>query len=61
MNIYENILAEAKKQGKSILQIEQASNLSNGTISKWNNSKPRIDRIQKVAKFLGVPLEKLIK
>lgn len=61
MNIYENILAEANRQQKTIRQVEQESNLTNGSIGKWRTKKPRIDRINRVAEALGVPLEELIK
>lgn len=61
MNVYENILEEARKQGKTIRQVEQESDLTNGSIGKWRNSNPQVNRLKKVAEVLKVPLEELIK
>ena len=33
---------------------------SNRSISKWNESDPGIRKVQKVADYLGVPIEKLL-
>lgn len=51
---------EAAKKGISIRKIEQELEFSNGSISKWNDSVPSVDKIQKVAKFLGITMENLL-
>ncbi|WP_429949330.1 hypothetical protein IGJ55_002128 [Enterococcus sp. AZ170] len=58
--LYENVKVEAAKKGISIRKIEQELEFSNGSISKWNDSVPSVDKIQKVAKFLGITIEKLL-
>ncbi|MBD5429318.1 helix-turn-helix domain-containing protein [Lactobacillus sp.] len=54
MSIYSEIKTIAKKQGKSISQIEKDLNFSNGLIGKWNKAIPRADKLQAVANYLGV-------
>lgn len=58
--LYDNIKVLCTKKGISVGSIEKALTLSNGSISKWNESEPGIWRVQKVAEYLGVSLEKLI-
>lgn len=54
LSVYSTIRKIAKKRNISIYQIEHDLNLSNGSISKWNSSIPRADKLQKVADYLGV-------
>lgn len=60
MNIYENILAEANKQGKTISQVEKDSGLKNGAISKWKSSSPTVKNLEAVAVALGVDIKALM-
>lgn len=59
--IYDNIKAICEIRGISVGKIEKELNLSNGIISKWNESEPGIRKVQKVADYLGVPIEELLK
>lgn len=52
-----NILAQ---KGMSLAELERRADLGNGTISRWNKSLPSVDKIQRVAKILGVSIEFLI-
>lgn len=58
--LYEQVKIEAVKKGISIRKIEQELGFSNGSISKWNESTPSVDKIQKVAKLLSVSMENLL-
>lgn len=53
--VYENIRQICKKKGISIRSVEKDSGLSNGVISKWKYSSPKIDNLLAVAKALNVP------
>lgn len=59
--IYDNIKVICKEQGISISQLEKKAELSNGIVSKWNDSSPTIENLQAVAKVLKVKIERLIK
>ena len=50
----------AKKQGISIPEIEKRAGLSNGSISKWDKSRPLAENLKKVAEVLGVSIEELL-
>ena len=58
--LYENIYKLVKSRGITIRQLEQAANLSNGSIRRWNNTIPNIENVQKVAQTLGVSIDFLI-
>lgn len=58
---YDTILAVCKKKGVSIAKIEKDCGIGNGTIRGWNVSKPRVDNLKRVADYLGVPIESLLK
>lgn len=61
MGIYDNIKIEARAKGISIRKLESDTGLSNGAISKWNISEPKILAIRKVAALLDVTIEDLLK
>lgn len=59
--IYDNIKAYAKRQKKSIRELERVAGLTNGTIGKWNEVSPRVDNLHAVACELGVTVDALLK
>lgn len=59
--IYERIKAICAKKKISVSSVERATGLSNGSISKWIECTPKVDNLLKIANYLGVPLEELIK
>lgn len=58
---YDQIKKVAKTKGVSIRKIEMDLELSNGSLSKWNLSTPSVDKINKVAEYLNVPISELLK
>lgn len=58
--IYDNIKKICKEKGVSVGFVEKRAGLSNGAISKWNNSSPTVDNLQAVATVLKVNVNKLI-
>lgn len=60
MNIYERIQAIAQAQNITISELESELSLGNGTIGKWNQSIPKVDKLYLVAKFFEVPLESFL-
>ena len=58
--IYDTVKRVGSEKGVSVGYVEKQCELSNGSISKWNENEPGIRKVQKVADFLGVPIEKLL-
>lgn len=59
--IYDNVRRLCEKKKIAIGKMEKDLGLSNGSICKWNENEPGIHKVQKVAAYLGVPIEKLLK
>lgn len=59
-NVKERIRRLAREKGSSITKIESICGLSNGTIGKWDKSKPSFDNALKVADALEVSMEYLM-
>lgn len=58
--IFDKIKEICNEKGISIASLERSAGLSNGTISKWNDSSPTVENLQAVAKVLKVKIYKLI-
>lgn len=58
--IFDKIKEICNEKGISIASLERSAGLSNGTISKWNDSSPTVENLQAVAKVLKVKISKLI-
>ena len=59
--IYQNIKSVADSQKVSIRKIEQDTGITLGSIYHWNDVKPSVDKVAKVANYLGVTVEELLK
>ena len=59
--IYQNIKSIADSQKVSISKIEQDTGITLGSIYHWNDVKPSVDKVVKVANYLGVTVEELLK
>ncbi len=60
--MYYDVVAKlANEKGISIKALEEEAGLGNGTISKWQVTKPNIGSLEKVAKCLGVSVVDIIK
>lgn len=60
MTIFERIEELRKATGISQGKLEKELGFSNGSISKWKNSTPKSDRLQKLADYFGVSIEYLM-
>ena len=61
MNIYENIMEIANRDGLSLNEIERRANIGHGSISRWKTQDPKVTNLMKVAKALKVRINVLIK
>ncbi|OUP80885.1 UNVERIFIED_ORG: transcriptional regulator [Lacrimispora saccharolytica] len=60
MTVFERIEKLRKSTGISQGKLEKELGFSNGSISKWKNSTPKSDRLQKIADYFGVSVEYLM-
>lgn len=58
--LYDNVKIFCAEKNISIGQLEKELGFSNGSICKWNENEPGIRKVQKVADYLQVPIEKLL-
>ena len=58
--LYNNIKQICKDKGISISRLEEELNFPRSYICKWNENEPGIWKVQKVADYLGVPIEVLL-
>lgn len=59
--IYQNIKKVATSKGISIRKIEKDTGLVLCSIYHWDNIIPSVDKVVKVAKYLGTTVEELTK
>lgn len=60
MTVFERIEELRKSTGLSQGKLEKELGFSNGSISKWKNSTPKYERLQKIADFFGVTVDFLM-
>lgn len=58
--IYDKIKKIADEKGISIRKIESETGITLGSIYHWNEIKPSVDKVLKVAKYLNITVEKLL-
>ena len=59
MGLYEQIRDAAKAKGYSVNKHEQELGFARSSINKFNKNKPSIEKLQKIADFLGISLDYL--
>ena len=59
MGFYERVEELRKKTGLSQGKLEKELGFSNGSISKWKNSIPTYDRLQKISGYFNVSVDYL--
>lgn len=59
--VYENIESLCQRKGLTICALEKKAGLSNGTVGKWRTASPRLKNLERVAKVLGVSVNRLLR
>lgn len=59
--MYNRIKVLAKEQGVSINKMEKDLEFGSSTISKWSKSIPSVDKLKKVADYLDVTIDELLR
>ena len=60
MSIVNRLQAIVKERGTTFKQLERETGLGNGTIRRWEEQSPRLDKLTKVADYLQVSLDYLV-
>ena len=61
MYILANIQALCEKKGITINELEQKLGFGKSTIRKWDSVSPTIDKLQAVANFFHVKVDRLLR
>ena len=56
----ERIRELCSSRGTTIAQLERELGLSKASISKWDESRPSIDKVQKVSNYFGLTVSELL-
>lgn len=60
MSMVSRIQTLVKEKGSNLKQLEVECGIGNGTIRRWDEQSPRLDKIMKVAENLNVSLDYLV-
>lgn len=58
--LYDNIKSLCKSRGISVSRLEHELGFPRSSICKWNENQPGIRKVQNVANYFGVSIEKLL-
>lgn len=58
--LVERLKGEVKRKGLTFNRIERELGLGNGTIKRWNDQSPRLDKLTAVAQYVGISLDYLV-
>lgn len=58
--MYEKIKEICKKKKVTISKLEEDLNFSQGSVCKWGNVSPSVDKVKKVADYLKIDINKLL-
>ena len=60
MTLVDKIRTLARQRDMSLPQLEQELGLGKGTISRWRNSSPNTEKLQKIADYFNVSMDYLL-
>lgn len=61
MGVLENVTKLCKDKSISVAELERTVKLGNGVVGKWAVSSPRLENIEKVARFFNCTVDDLLK
>ncbi len=59
--IFDNVRHLCREKGISITKLEDDLGFARSSVCKWNKNEPGIRKVQKVANYLRVSIEELLK
>ncbi|MBU3851250.1 MAG: helix-turn-helix domain-containing protein [Candidatus Paralactobacillus gallistercoris] len=60
MGIADRIKELVSQKHITLAELERKVNISNGQIRKWNDRSPKVDNLEKVAKYFNVSVDYLL-
>ena len=60
MELFNNILRECRRRGTTVYAIEKKAGLQRGSVYKWKDHIPRVDKVKKVAEALDTSIDVLV-
>ncbi len=60
MNFYERLQLKIKEKGETIKSTEKQCGMANATIQKWQKQSPRLENVEKVARYLNISIDWLV-
>ena len=58
--LYENVKEKAAKVPISINELEKRIGIASGSICKWNDIRPSVDKVKRAAEVLGTTIDELM-
>lgn len=58
--LFQNLVALCKVRGTTFAEIERETGLGKGTIRRWGENSPSVDKVKTVADHLGVTVDALL-
>ena len=58
--MFKTIIDYCDKHGTTVTAMERELGFGRGTISKWKNSSPSIDKVKAVADYMGCSIDDLV-
>lgn len=59
--MYQKIQKLCKKHGITVSELERKMEFPRGSIYKWNEHIPNVEKVKKVAEFFDVSIESLLR
>ena len=59
--ILQNIKRLCIDNGITIAELERKTGIGNGVIARWDDGRPRVDLLKRVADFFGCTVDDLLK
>lgn len=58
--LFKNLLALCKERGTTFAEVEREAGLGKGTIRRWGDNAPSVDKVKTVADHFGVTVDYLL-
>lgn len=61
MSIYKKVQEACKENNISVMALESSLGFARGSIYKWDENRPSVDKVLAVSEALGKPMEYFVK
>lgn len=60
MGLYENVKAICAEHNTNVYRVEQELGFPRSSICKWDENKPSIERVKRLADYLGESIDRIV-